>query len=383
MKRETTQETSLVQASLTSFVGYFLWLGTVGFGGPIALVGHMQRSLVEERRWISRADYVEGLALAQLAPGPLAAQLAIYLGYVRAGILGATAVGFAFVAPSFLMVLALSAAYVRFGGLPWMQAVFYGIGAAVIAIIARSAVKLTKLTLGRDKLLWAIFTVLAISTAWTSREIIWLFLLGGVLALMVKAPPRRVPQTSAVPALLAVPAIGMNRELMEIFVFFAKAGLFVFGSGLAVVPFLYGGVVNGHHWLNDHQFVDAVAVAMITPGPVVITVAFIGYLVAGNLGAIAAALGIFLPVYLVVILCAPSYKRWAKNPQLDAFVKGVTAAATGAIAGAVVVLARRSVVDVPTVVICLVSLLVLFRWKIPEPVLIGAAAVAGLLLWKH
>jgi chromate transporter len=281
------------------------------------------------------------------------------------------------------MVLALSAAYVRFGGLPWMQAVFYGIGAAVIAIIARSAVKLTKLTLGRDKLLWAIFTVLAISTAWTSREIIWLFLLGGVLALMVKAPPRRVPQTSAVPALLAVPAIGMNRELMEIFVFFAKAGLFVFGSGLAVVPFLYGGVVNGHHWLNDHQFVDAVAVAMITPGPVVITVAFIGYLVAGTLGAIAAALGIFLPVYLVVILCAPSYKRWAKNPQLDAFVKGVTAAATGAIAGAVVVLARRSVVDVPTVVICLVSLLVLFRWKIPEPVLIGAAAIAGLLLWKH
>jgi chromate transporter len=383
MTEQERKDTSVVSVSLPRFVGYFLWLGTVGFGGPIALVGHMQRSLVDERRWISKGDYVEGLALAQLAPGPLAAQLAIYLGYVRAGILGATAVGFAFVAPSFLMVLALSAAYVRFGGLPWMQAVFYGIGAAVIAIIARSAVKLTKLTLGRDKLLWAIFTVLAISTAWTSREIIWLFLLGGVLALMVKAPPRRVPQTSAVPALLAVPAIGMNRELMEIFVFFAKAGLFVFGSGLAVVPFLYGGVVNGHHWLNDHQFVDAVAVAMITPGPVVITVAFIGYLVAGTLGAIAAALGIFLPVYRVVILCAPSYKRWAKNPQLDAFVKGVTAAATGAIAGAVVVLARRSVVDVPTVVICLVSLLVLFRWKIPEPVLIGAAAIAGLLLWKH
>jgi chromate transporter len=383
MTEQERKDTSVVSVSLPRFVGYFLWLGTVGFGGPIALVGHMQRSLVDERRWISKGDYVEGLALAQLAPGPLAAQLAIYLGYVRAGILGATAVGFAFVAPSFLMVLALSAAYVRFGGLPWMQAVFYGIGAAVIAIIARSAVKLTKLTLGRDKLLWAIFTVLAISTAWTSREIIWLFLLGGVLALMVKAPPRRVPQTSAVPALLAVPAIGMNRELMEIFVFFAKAGLFVFGSGLAVVPFLYGGIVNGHHWLNDHQFVDAVAVAMITPGPVVITVAFIGYLVAGTLGAIAAALGIFLPVYLVVILCAPSYKRWAKNPQLDAFVKGVTAAATGAIAGAVVVLARRSVVDVPTVVICLVSLLVLFRWKIPEPVLIGAAAIAGLLLWKH
>src|SRR5689334_12484010 len=212
MKRETTQETSLVQASLTSFVGYFLWLGTVGFGGPIALVGHMQRSLVEERRWISRADYVEGLALAQLAPGPLAAQLAIYLGYVRAGILGATAVGLAFVAPSFLMVLALSAAYVRFGGLPWMQAVFYGIGSAVIAIIARSAVKLTKLTLGRDKLLWAIFTVLAISTAWTSREIVWLFLLAGVVSLLIKAPPHRtqLPSKTALPALVTLGAVSLN-----------------------------------------------------------------------------------------------------------------------------------------------------------------------------
>jgi len=156
--------------------------------------------------------------------------------------------------------------------------------------------------------------------------------------------------------------------------------MFVFGSGLAVVPFLYGGVVQGHHWLTDHQFVDAVAVAMITPGPVVITVAFIGFIVAGVPGATAAALGIFLPVYLVVVLLAPSYKRWAKNPQLNAFVRGVTAAATGAIAGAVIVLARRSIYDLPTLAIAIVSLAVLFRWKIPEPVVIGCAAMAGLLL---
>ena len=179
------------QAPLANFIGYFLWLGTIGFGGPIALVGHMQRSLVDERAWITKEDYLEGLALAQLAPGPLAAQLAIYLGYIRAGIFGATAVGMAFVLPSFLMVLALSAAYVRFGGLPWMQSIFYGIGAAVIGIIARSAVKLTKLTLGKDKLLWGIFSVLAISTAWTSREIIWLFFLAGAVSLLIKAPLRR------------------------------------------------------------------------------------------------------------------------------------------------------------------------------------------------
>jgi chromate transporter len=370
----------LRRVSLPRFVGYFLWLGAVGFGGPIALAGHMQQDLVDGRRWISQEDYLEGLALAQLAPGPLAAQLAIYLGYLRARVLGATAVGIAFVLPSFLMVLGLSAAYVRFGGLPWMQGMFYGIGAAVIGIIARSAFKLTKLTLAKDKLLWGIFAVLAISTAWTSREIIWLFLLGGIVALLVKAPPSRMRVRSIVPAVLTTGTIGASGPLLQIFAYFAKAGLFVFGSGLAVVPFLYGGVVQEHHWLTDHQFVDAVAVAMITPGPVVITVAFIGYLVAGVAGAIAAALGIFLPVYLVVVVLAPSYKRWAKNPQLNAFVRGVTAAATGAIAGAVVVLARRSVCDLPTLLICAASLAVLFRWKVPEPLLIACAAVAGLLL---
>jgi len=370
----------LTQVSFPRFVGYFLWLGTVGFGGPIALAGHMQQDLVDERRWISKEDYLEGLALAQLAPGPLAAQLAIYLGYIRAGVLGATAVGVAFVLPSFLTVLALSAAYVRFGGLPWMQGMFYGIGAAVIGIITRSAFKLTRLTLGKDKLLWGIFTILAVSTAWTSHEIIWLFLLGGVVSVLVKAYPMRMQTRSVIPLLFTFGAFGVNGTLSQIFLYFAKAGMFVFGSGLAVVPFLYGGVVQGHHWLTDHQFVDAVAVAMITPGPVVITVAFIGFIVAGVPGATAAALGIFLPVYLVVVLLAPSYKRWAKNRQLNAFVRGVTAAATGAIAGAVIVLARRSIYDVPTFAIAIVSLAVLFRWKIPEPVVIGCAAMAGLLL---
>ena len=385
-----TSGETVAPPSLWRFVAYFLKLGTVGFGGPIALAGHMQQDLVDAYGWVSREDYLEGLALAQLAPGPLAAQLAIYLGYLRAGVLGATLVGIAFVLPSFLMVLALSAAYVRYGGLSWMQGMFYGIGAAVIAIIARSAIKLTKLTLRKDKLLWGIFLVLAVSTAWTSREIIWLFLLGGLLTLAVKAFPRggslgkgsrgkgsQGNLASLLFAGLSLPAAGV---LGEIFLYFAKAGVFVFGSGLAIIPFLYGGVVQEHHWLTDRQFVDAVAVAMITPGPVVITVAFIGYLVAGVTGATAAALGVFLPVYVVVIALAPSYKRWAKNPQINAFVRGVTAAATGAIAGSVVVLARRSIYDWPTVAIALVSFAVLMKWKVPEPVLIAVAAVVGMTL---
>jgi len=378
----SSTENGLEPVSLSRFVGYFLWLGTVGFGGPIALAGHMQQDLVDRHRWISREDYVEGLALAQLAPGPLAAQLAIYLGYVRAGIWGATLVGWAFVLPSFVMVLTLSAAYVRYGGLSWMQGMFYGIGAAVIGIITRSAFKLTRLTLGEDKLLWGIFLALAISTAWTSQENIWLFLLGGVIAVVVKAMPRSRALGSSAGLLIAGFTLPSSGLVGEIFFYFARAGVFVFGSGLAIVPFLYGGVVQGHHWLTDRQFVDAVAVAMITPGPVVITVGFIGYLVAGVAGAIAAAMGVFLPVYLIVILLAPSYKRWAKNPQLNAFVRGVTAAATGAIAGAVIVLARRSIYDLPTVCIALASLAVLMKWKVPEPLLIAAAAFLG-VAFKH
>src|SRR5918911_841482 len=178
------------RAGLGALLWYFLYLGAVGFGGPIALAGYMQRDLVDRRRWISPQDYKEGLALAQLAPGPLAAQLAMYLGWVRARVLGATLVGLAFVAPSFLMVLALSALYVRYGGLSWIRGAFYGVGAAVIAIIARSAYKLVRKTVGNDLLLWLLFGVSALVTEWTESEIFWVFVASGVVAMLVKAPPR-------------------------------------------------------------------------------------------------------------------------------------------------------------------------------------------------
>jgi chromate transporter len=342
----------------------------------------MQRDLVEEKRWFTRQEYLDGLALAQLAPGPLAAQLAMYLGLLRGGTLGASLIAAAFIAPSFLMVLALSYFYVKFGGLPWMQAAFYGVGAAVVAIIARSAIKLVKTAIGKDKLLWCIFLVLLAATAITEREIVWLFLAGGLLSLLVKARPKRSPSLSSF-ALLTNGSVSAGASLFfQILLFFTKASLFVFGSGLAIVPFLHGGVVLERHWLTEQQFIDAVAVAMITPGPVVITVGFIGYIVHGWSGAVAAALGVFVPVYLVVVIAGPFYKKFSGNPQLRAFVQGVTAAATGAITGAIIVLARRSVTDVPTILIATISLLVLFKWKIPEPLLISAAAIAGLLLHR-
>src|SRR6266480_2948980 len=368
--------------SLGRFCAYFLWLGTTGFGGPIALAGYMQRDLVERRRWITKEDYMEGLALAQLAPGPLAAQLAIYLGYLRAGTLGASLVGLAFIGPSFLMVLAISAAYVRFGGLPWMQPAFYGIGAAVVAIIARSAWKLAKMVLGKDSIKWAIFLVLALSTAITGRELVWLFLLGGVVGYLAKAVRAPQPQAGMFFVVLAGAGTAVRGKMAELLWFFTKAGAFVFGSGLAIVPFLYGGVVEQHHWLTDRQFLDAVAVAMLTPGPVVITAGFIGYLVAGPWGAMAAAAGVFVPVYLVVLFVSPYFKRIARNPQARAALEGVTAAATGAIAGAVYILGRRAIHDWATISIAAVALLITFRWKVPEPLLIAGAALAGVLLYR-
>ena len=401
--------------SLWQITAYFLRLGTLGFGGPVALVGYMHRDLVEQRKWISESDYKEGLTLAQLMPGPLAAQLAIYLGYVHYGVLGATLVGVGFVLPSFLMVVALGWAYQEYGGLTWMQSVFYGVGASVIAIIVISAYKLTLKTIGKDKLLWAIYLVSGLVTLVTESEWIAMFLGAGVLTWFVKRPkspakpvmnsvsPATPPSSPGVttasmwiPPLAALPLATGNALLMQIALFFTKAGAFVFGSGLAIVPFLYSGVVKEYEWLNEQQFLDAVAVAMITPGPVVITVGFIGYLVGakegGTLGgfeaATVAALATFLPCYLLTIIPAPYFKKHGKRPGIVAFVDGVTAAAIGAIAGVVLVLGRRTIFadgwspEWPKIAVLLVTLGLLLKFKkLPEPVIILGAALVGLVVY--
>ena len=388
----TTETPAQPGYSLWHIVRYMLALGTWGFGGPVALVGYMYRDLVEKRHWISESEYKEGMALAQLMPGPLAAQLAIYLGYVHHRVLGATLVGMAFVLPSFLMVVAIGAAYAAYGGIAWMQAVFYGVGAAVIGIIAMSAYKLTTKNIGKDKLLWAIFAVSAAVTVITKSEIVWIFLGAGVLVWLLRAPPKWLAGgtvngvAAPIVAFFAIDALDWHK-LGQIAAYFAYAGSFVFGSGLAIVPFLYGGVVHEYQWLNERQFVDAVAVAMITPGPVVITTGFIGYLVSGFWGAVVAAAGTFIPCYLFTILPAPYFKKHGKRPGIVAFVDGVTAAAIGAITGAVIVIGQRSITDLATAALALITVGVLWRFrKVPEPVVVAVAAIAGLVLFpltKH
>jgi chromate transporter len=394
--RQAAKSPTADKPGLWPLIAYFLKLGTVGFGGPVALVGFMHRDLVEQRNWILEDTYKLSLALAQIMPGPLAAQVAIAICYFEAGVLGATLGGLAFILPSFIMVVAISVTYISYGGLWWMQALFYAIGATVIAIIAIAAYKLARSTNKRDPLLWTIFGGLTVVTMWAQAELAEFFILAGLVVLFIRAWPGWKPgllmgmggvTLGLIVWLLEawVRQAGSSADsgdlLTQILLFFTKAGAFVFGSGLAIVPFLQQGVVQQFGWLNEHQFLDAVAVAMITPGPVVITVAFIGFLVAGLAGAVMASIGIFLPVYLFTILPAPWFKRHRDNPQLKAFVDGATAAATGAITGAVVLLATRAITDAPTAIIALVSLSILLRFKVPEPILVSISGLVGLVLW--
>jgi chromate transporter len=377
--------------SLRQLILYFLRLGATGFGGPVALVGYMHKNLVENRKWISEEEYKQGLALAQLAPGPLAAQLGIYLGFVHYGIAGATLAGLAFIIPSFIMVVLLGMAYKLYGGLAWMQAVFYGVGAAVIGIIAISSYKLTVKSIGKfdtvsfkkNWMLWLFFILAAGITYFTQQEQVLLFVAAGLIYMFVKAPPKWFTGKIANSFILLQIGFWNFKPgiLVKIALFFAKAGTFVFGSGLAIVPFLHAGVVTENHWLTEQQFLDAVAVAMITPGPVVITVGFIGYLVAGFPGACVAALATFLPCYLLTVIPAPYFKKIAGNLSVKAFVDGITAAVVGALVGAVVVIATRSITDIPTALIAFATVFVLlYIKKMQEPFIIAIAALLGIII---
>ena len=374
--------------SVRQLAGYFLRLGAFGFGGPIALAGYMQRDLVERRGWFTQDEYLQGLAVAQTLPGPLAAQLAMWLGYVRRGTAGATAAALAFILPPFVIVTIVAAVYVALSGTTVIQALFYGIGPTVIVLILRGAWKLLRVTVKSDRRLWIIFAVVAVTTFVARSEVAILCVVAGLIGVLLYAPryrpwARSVPllvPPSAVPLVLAA-GTADPATLLALGIFFFKAGAFTFGSGLAIVPFLQQGVVRDFGWLSEREFLDAVAMGMITPGPVVITAVFVGYLVAGLAGAVVAGLGVFLPPFLLVVLFAPWIMRHRAHPAVQGFTRGATAAAAGAIVGAGAVIATQVLVDLPTLAIFAASLVILWRWRISEPLLVGASAVAGLALF--
>jgi len=358
----------MMTVTLGRLVAYFLRLGALGFGGPVALANLMRRDLVEARGWITPDEYEDGLALAAACPGPLAYQLGIYCGYVRFGVFGALAVAVAFGLPPFLLVTAGAAFYRTYAGDWHLRALFYGIAPVVVALIVKACWNLGAKTLRRDVRAWIFAVVACAITAILQREIAPLFIAAGLLGIVVFGGPIR-----SSPALSVVP---------QLFLFFFKTGLLVFGSGLVIVPFLKTQVVDQYHWLNDRTFLDAVAVGMISPGPVVITATFVGYLLAGFPGAAAATAGIFSPPVLFVILATPLLLRYRAHPRLRGFIRGVSTAVVGVLVGTTWLVGRTAIVDWTTAILCAVAvLIVVFLKRVPEPLVIVAGGITGLIVF--
>jgi chromate transporter len=371
------------RGSIGELTVYFLRLGLLGFGGPVALVGQMERELVAERGWLSNEQMRESIAICQSLPGPLAIQVGIYISYLRGGFWGAWAGGWAFIFPNFVIVAALGALYVFLGDLQPVTAIFYGVSPAVIALILHSCYRLAKLGM-EDPVQWAIAAVCLIVTVILNAEVALLFIGAGIIGILyygnlLRREPPILLQVSAAPVLAQLAPVTSASTLSKLLLFFLKAGSLTFGSGLVIVPFLEQGLVTQYGWLDQRQFLIAVAVGMISPGPVVITATFVGYLVAGFWGSVISTIGIFLPSFILVLVAAPLLARYRANPNVQGFVKGAYAAAIGTILGACILLGRIAIGDWLTVLIGLASLLVLFRWKVSNPLLIAATAVVGLI----
>lgn len=383
MTRVTGHPTRLHR--LRELVTYFLRLGALGFGGPVALVGQMERELVQQREWLSKSEMRDAIAIAQSLPGPLAIQVGIFISYLRAGFWGAWAGGWAFILPNFFIVAALGALYVHFGGLRWIAAVFYGVSPAVIALILHSCWRLAKLGM-EDRIQWLIAAACFIITVALQAEVALLFIGAGIVGLgwygtlFRKAPPPAAGPALALLPLAAAPAPAAATPLLgQLFVFFLKAGSLTFGSGLVIVPFLEKGLVQQTGWLDPHQFLVAVAIGMVSPGPVVITATFVGYLVGGFWGSVVATVGIFLPSFLLILFVAPILMRHRANRNVQGFVKGAYAAAIGTILGASILLGRIAIGDWLTAAVGAASLAALFRWKVSNPLLMAIAAIVGLI----
>jgi chromate transporter len=366
-------------------VRYYLRLGAIGFGGPVALVGQMEKELVGERRWLTRDEFRETVAVCQSLPGPLAIQVGIFISYIRGGFWGAWAGGWAFILPNFLFVAALGALYVHFGDLPLVKGIFYGVSPAVIALILHSCYRLAKLGM-EDALQWAIAAVCFIVTVAVRAEVALLFIASGALGILYYGTVLRrrsaapmLPMLAAVPAKVATAAAPAGSILVQLLTFFLKAGSLTFGSGLVIVPFLEKGLVQQTGWLNGRQFLVAVAMGMLSPGPVVITATFVGYLVAGLWGSLVSTVGIFLPSFLLVLIVAPILMRHRANPNIQGFVKGAYAAAIGTILGAGILLGKIAIGDWLSALIGVLSLVALARWKVSNPLLVGITAVIGLI----
>ncbi len=378
--------------TLGQFVLYFLRLGALGFGGPVALANSMRRDLVETRDWLTAEEYENGLALAAACPGPLAYQLGVFCGYVRFGVVGGLAVAIAFGLAPFLIVTLTAWLYVRFAGNWQLRALFYGVAPVVVALILKACWNLGRRTLRQDRLAWIFAVVACAITVIVQRELALMFVMAGLIGAFVFRRPK-VSATAAASladsrlramALLPVAASGFSGTTAKLFLFFFKTGLLVFGSGLVIVPFLKTQVVDQYHWLGNREFLDSVAIGMISPGPVVITATFVGYLLDGFVGALAATIGIFSPPVLFTVLATPILLRYYNHPRLAGFIRAVGVTVVGVLVGTTYLVGKEAIGDWLTVTVGIISLVVIVVWKkLPEPFVVLAGGVIGVLTYQH
>ena len=360
---------------LLEVIRYFLWLGVTGFGGPVALCGLMERDLVERRCWLNKPQMRDVIAVCQTMPGPLAVQVAIFVGHLRCGSWGAWAGGSALILPSSLMVAFLAATYVHLHALPWLTAIIYGVCPAVIALILHSWLRLLRLGM-EDRFQYIIATISVVATLVLPGLLTAIFLGAGLLGVGWYMLQARRHDTS-----LRLRDVASFLLLAKLAWFFLVTGAFTFGGGFAVVPLLQKGLVEQGHWLTATDFLTAIAVGMVTPGPVMTAATFAGYLVAGPLGALVCTIAIYLPSFLLVLLVAPPLMRHRTSLFVQGFVKGVYAAAIGAILGAAMVLGRQAIGDWITAMIAATGLAALLRFRISGPILVGVAAAIGIVVF--
>lgn len=376
----------------------FLKLGTLGFGGPQAHIAMENDEVVVRRHWLTPEQFAEGLAVCEMLPGPASTQMGIYIGYVRAGQIGAVVAGLCFIAPAFLIVVALSWAYFRFQRVPQLEAIFLGISPVVTAIILAFCWKLGKKAI-RDWKRAAIAIAVFGVTLFTSLSVLIQFVLAGLVGLYWFRPSGRgqfqgwwLPPLPLLVANLPAETLTLgsfwgleriNDFFWPLTLFFLKVGSFIFGGGLVIIPLLEFEVVEQLHWLTRTEFINGVAIGQLSPGPVVLTAAFVGYKVAGVLGALTAAVAIFAPSFAFIMLAAPLLLRIRQNLWIRAFLQGVTPAVLGAIAAAAIPLAQAAL-DQPTGVASLAAGLIglgagvaLIRYKVPTWQLVPLGAIAG------
>jgi len=369
--------------NLLSVAGLFLKLGAISFGGPAAHIALMEQEAVRKRDWLDRAHFLDLLAATNLVPGPNATEMAIHIGYLRAGWPGLFVAGGMFILPAFLISLALSWIYVRFGSLPEGQALFYGINPSVVAIILVATYRLGKTALqGKAQMLLGIAAFGA--AVFGVNEVI-ILLTSGMIGIILYAPPGWLRNVFGMMFFSGIPFFRtilndwawLNDRLVQLGIFFLKVGSLLFGSGMVLFAFIQQDVVNRFGWITQQQLIDAIAVGQMTPGPVLSSATFIGFLVSGLSGSVIATVAVFLPSFIIVAVIGPAIPRLRRSATAQAFLKGVNAAVVALILAVSLSLFRSAIVDGWTVLVLAMGLVALIRFNVDTLWLILGGAGFG------